>query len=365
MQAEIIRKELVDALKNTKKIAKTSSFGILCEAKENHFYITTTNEYSRLSIELQAIVRAEGSVVVPYKTFCDIINAMNSDKIDFSCIRQVVTIKNTSTSITIPGSASANFPELFDLGITKSKFAISPIDFKNALDQISFAMSEDSLRPILTGMLWEYQNGTLRILSTDGFRVASLDMPLQATFDFRVIIPHTTIEILSGIIKKNKNNIGAVAIYDRYILVSINNMILWTKLLDGKYPDINQYIPKQYNTEIQFQSDRLLPLIKQAASILGKYSYVSLQPLDHKDIVLYGQSKDKNVVFKETFSVDSIFGQNIEKISYNTQYLLDSLVFMGNSPIIMRILNRNSPCIITSQKDSSKWLLLMPVWINN
>ena len=355
------RKTLLDALRSITRVAKSSTFGVLFSTENNQLTITSVYEFIRMSVQLNADVSRCGDVIIPHKILMDGISTFNADYVSIENESNNVVVTCGAASLTIRGVAAQHFPTTSNVGDVFATFTTTPITIKTMIDQTSFAMCKSDLRPVLTGMLWEYSNGTLRVVSADGFRVASSSVSGGKSNNFRCVVPPDVIKILTSNIKKHHKQ-TTINVYDKHIEVAINNTTILARLLDGPYLNVDQYVPSKYSTTIGFNPKSILPTIKRAMSTLNIDAYVRLQISDIGNVIVSGESKDKGTHFHEELVV-GIYGEEIDEIRFTIKYLHDTLTALGDDDATMKFSGKLSPCVFESPSNAGYWSLLMPVRI--
>ncbi len=211
------------------------------------------------------------------------------------------------------------------------------------LNLTAFAASHEESRYVLNGVLLEISENTIRMVATDGRRLAKIekkiDVPVKK--DIAVIIPSKAIqEIL-----RNLQEDGEVAIIVgvNQVLFDIDGVLIATRIIEGEFPNYNQVIPKPVKNRITMNTQELLSSIRRA-NLLSTPDFQAIK---------FEVFSDKMVVSKTTPDV----GESREEISvkyggaemvvgFNPMFLIDFLKNVEQEQIDMELLGADKPAVM-------------------
>lgn len=341
------------------KVSGPSS-GIRLTAEDNRLSITANDQELGIDCNIAAEVTDCGSIVVPGRLFGEAVRRFPAGDIELHIPegRQVLSISSISTSIDLLGMSSVNFPELPDIE-DYSRFQISGALLKAMMRQVSFALSHDDMRPILTGMLWESKAGSLRMVAADGFKVASRNEEVVAAEEeFRVVLPGRTTNELIRLLD-DQEEAAEVALGRNHIMVKFRELTLISRLLEGNYINVDQYLPSKFVTEAVFKPKVLLEALERAA-VVAKDGHTGTVRINFKDGVMAvsAQSAEYGSHFEE-WPVE-ITGERLE-ILFNIKVLSEVLKSVEDGDIHLKFTGSLGPCIGVCAGQSNYWSLAMPV----
>src|SRR6185503_15266381 len=162
--------------------------------------------------------------------------------------------------IGLPREEYPKFPEFKDKEVIRIKQA----DLKEMLRLTVFAVSHEESRYVLNGLLMEASGDTLRIVATDGRRLAKIERKLvQATNkDISIILPVKAVQEIS----RNLKDQGEVTFISgtNQVLFDIDGTLIATRIIEGEFPNYKQVIPKEIPTKVKINREDLLSAIRRA-----------------------------------------------------------------------------------------------------
>ncbi|MCK8611038.1 DNA polymerase III subunit beta [Apilactobacillus nanyangensis] len=311
----------------------------------------------------ELIIEEEGSIVLPARFFSGIVKKLPSDKMTLSVANGFQTeITSGSSSFTINGLDAADYPHLPEIE-NDNEISLSGDVFKEIINQTVIAVSNQESRPILTGVHFVLKDGTLFAVATDSHRLSQRKVALpdnQGEYD--VIIPGSSLSELSKMISDDTENVK-MKITENQVLFTIGNTYFYSRLLEGTYPDTSRLIPKESETDVQFDAYELLGAIERA-SLLSHESRNNVVKLtikaNVKQVTISGNSPDVGNVEEEVESKE-VAGNDLE-ISFNPDYMKDALRAFGHSMINVSFTSSLRPFTLVPSEDAENFIeLITPV----
>ncbi|WKN29256.1 DNA polymerase III subunit beta [Apilactobacillus kunkeei] len=311
----------------------------------------------------ELIIEEEGSIVLPARFFSGIVKKLPSDKMTLSVANGFQTeITSGTSSFTINGLDAADYPHLPEIE-NDNEISLSGDVFKEIINQTVIAVSNQESRPILTGVHFVLKDGTLFAVATDSHRLSQRKVALpdnQGEYD--VIIPGSSLSELSKMISDDTENVK-MKITENQVLFTIGNTYFYSRLLEGTYPDTSRLIPKESETDVQFDAYELLGAIERA-SLLSHESRNNVVKLtikaNVKQVTISGNSPDIGNVEEEVESKE-VAGNDLE-ISFNPDYMKDALRAFGHSMINVSFTSSLRPFTLVPSEDAENFIeLITPV----
>lgn len=312
-------------------------------------------------------IEQEGSVVLPAKFFGEIIKKLPSNEIEIE-IRPPfqATIRSGGSEVQLVGLDPEEYPQL--PVIEERKIVSVPGDLlKTMIRQTSYAVSTSEATPILTGVLWSLDEHGLKFISCDRHRLAQRETPLDASSEqyFRgVVISGKTLNELSKVIPDD-HSLTDIVVSDNQVLFRMDNLLFYSRLLEGTYPDTSKLIPNQFQTEIVVSGKLLTEAIDRAylLSREEKTNIVKLIMNEDQTLEISSSSSEIGKV-TETIPVESMTGQLL-KISFNSKYMLDALRVIDSEAIRLGFTGAMSPIIIEPLGETKVLQLILPYRTTN
>lgn len=331
----------------------------LVSAQGKRLSITGTDMEVELIASVDVEIESEGEVTVPARKLVDIVKrlpegvgirfVMEGDKLMISSGRGRYTLA------TLPAT---EFPAT-DQVETLETIKIQEVELKKLLDKTSFSMANQDVRYYLNGLLFEFHDGTLTTVATDGHRLAVCDLvdDIGVAQDRQMIVPRKGVLELSRMLSESENQVE-LALGKNHIRLVKGSMVFTSKLIDGRFPDYQAVIPKGTDRHIKIHRESFI-LALQRASILSneKYKGVRLEASGNAVKIVAHNPQHEEAV--EELEAELNFEQ--VAIGFNVTYLLDALNAIEGDTVVMALKDANSSCLISSQAGGRDKHVVMPL----
>ncbi|AUJ28737.1 DNA polymerase III subunit beta [Liquorilactobacillus hordei] len=335
--------------------------------------LTLTGSDADISIETfipaeddkaQLQVEEPGQVVLTARIFSEIIKKLPEDTLTLEVTENYQTeILSGTASFSIKGLNAENYPHLPEINAEDTLNLESDI-LKQIIGQTVIAVSTQESRPILTGVHLAIKNGQLSAVATDSHRLSqrkiAINVADSVTYD--IIIPGKSLSELSKMIGEDVAQVE-VRISENQVLFEFNNTTFYSRLLEGNYPDTDRLIPKDSDTEIDFNASEFLASIERASllSHAGQNNVVKLAlDTENQKATIYSNSPEIGNV-EEELKFQKLAGNDIE-ISFNPDYMKDALRSFGQSTITISFNAPLRPFTLVPSEDQEHFIqLITPV----
>ena len=316
-----------------------------------------------LEVELVASVPLEGAepgeITLPGRKFMDICRALpDSAQIDVTVEGDKALIKAGRSRFTLSTLPANDFPTTEAIKGT-FEFELSQGDLKSLIEQTQFSMANQDVRYYLNGILLEIENGSIRMVATDGHRLAMSELSTElAVGDKRqVIIPRKGVLELSRLLS-TENTECKVQLNPNHIRITMGDIIFTSKLVDGRFPDYERVIPKGGDKLVT--ADRLvLKEGLQRTAILSNEKYRGIR-LAFKNNMLHASVNNPEHEEAEDELPVEYAGPELE-IGFNVSYVLDVLNVIKQNSVEMLLSDSNSSCLIRGAGDNASRYVVMPM----
>ncbi len=326
----------------------------------DHLSLTGTD----LEVELVGRVRLPvkgdaGEITVPARKLVDICKSLpEGSDIEFSVQEGKATVKSGRSRFTLSTLPAREFPNVED-SLGTHQFRVKQGQLKRLIDRTAFAMAQQDVRYYLNGMLWELKGGQLRVVATDGHRLAlcTLAGKLPAGEDAQVILPRKGVLELARLLQEEDEEI-AVVIGGNHIRATTDDFTFTSKLIDGKFPDYQRVLPR--SADKSFLGSRLE--LRQAftrTAILSneKYRGVRLK-LTRNSLEILANNPEQEEA-EETVPVEYA-GDPVE-IGFNVSYLLDVLGVLSGDQVKLSLSDPNSSALLEESETDDSLYVVMPM----
>lgn len=316
-----------------------------------------------LEIEVIAAVEAQSEAdfqtTIPARKLLDICKALpDSSEIKITIDETRVTLVAGKSRFTMASLPASDFPTLDELSVTAS-FTVPQQALKDLLDQTSFAMAQQDVRYYLNGILMEVSNQQMKLVATDGHRLAMSTWQTETGLDDerQVIIPRKAVMEIGRLLSGGDTGVD-VSLSQNHIRIQTAGIVFTSKLIDGKFPDYNRVIPVDGNKTMEVDRD----LLKQAMSrisILSNEKYRGIRlVLDTDNLLIQANNPDQEEAEEE---VAVSYPESALEIGFNVTYLIDVLNVLESEKVQLKFKDSNSSCIIQSSENSGSLYVVMPM----
>ncbi len=325
----------------------------------NQVALTGTDLELGIRAVCPAQVSGDGAVTLPAKKLHDIVRELPPGEIEITVGKNnAVNIKTKKSFFKIVGLEPDDFPTLPKF-TEKESLKLDQTALKQCLTLTSFAISRDETRYTLNGVLLHFKNGTAKFVATDGKRLAYIERVFngQNNTDFEVIIPNKAVFELV----KNLSDKGVVemALQGNQIIFQLDNIIIVSRLIEGRFPNYEQVIPKTEKTTTQLSREEFLAAAKRA-SILTSQENQSIKIDFIKGKVLISSRSPNLGEAKEELEAE-VKGDDLS-IGFNPGYLVDVLKNLDVDQISFSLTDPDKPGVI---KAADGYLyVIMPMQLN-
>ena len=300
-------------------------------------------------VELEA-AGVDGEVTVPARKLVDICKSLpEGSNIEFSLEAGKATVKAGRSRFTLSTLPAADFPAV-EGGAGSVALSLDQSLVKQLIDSTAFAMAQQDVRYYLNGLYLEIMGGRLRVVATDGHRLALATGPaLVEAADTGVIIPR------KGVLELSRLLDGSVplelAIGTNHIRATNEQFTFTSKLDDGKIPDYERVIPKNADKSVIGERGELKQAFTRTAILSNeKYRGVRLKLSDNNlDITANNPEQEQA---EEVVGVQYT-GAELE-IGFNVSYLLDVLSVLEQPQVRLSLSDEASSALLENAEAPSE-----------
>ncbi len=245
---------------------------ILVEATADGVRLAGTDLDIAVSTVVPAEIQAEGAVTLPAKKLVEIVRELPSAAIHFSTSgEQRVTLECGPSRFKLLGIARDEFPSFPTVSFDKA-WKMTSADIQNLINHVAFAASTEESRPILNGVLWEMREDRMRMVATNGHRLARMDRPVSggsAAAD--LIVPPKALEQIRKLFGPADE--VEVARSDNHLGFRAGSTRIFTRLIEGPYPNYEQVIPRDNDKVVTVDRQALAAAIRRVGVVASDQTH--------------------------------------------------------------------------------------------
>ncbi|NDJ52040.1 MAG: DNA polymerase III subunit beta [Chloroflexi bacterium] len=317
-----------------------------------------------------ASVEEDGAITVPARTLNDLVNTLSPERVDLEVAVRTNTLNLNCGAMTaqIKGIDAQEFPIMPEPTDEDQYLPVPAQLLRETIKMVAFAAARQDSRPVLTGVLMEYDGQSLTMAAADGFRLAVREMPLAAesSENFSLVVPAKTLSELERIGANEDEDVYIVLPKDRsqQVLFHMNNVDVSTQLLGEEFPNFRQIVPQETTTRVILDTASLLQACKRADIFAREANHtiqVHIQPQEGMAGVVRVSATSAETGENEGFLDATIEGDDLS-ISFNVRYVIDVLNVIQSESVEILTSRPDKPGIIRPLGDSTYTYVIMPMY---
>jgi DNA polymerase-3 subunit beta len=339
---------------------------VLIEAEKDSISLTTTNLDLGIRCKIKAEVKEGGSVTLPVKRLATIVRELPNVDVSFDATaNHQVKIASGGSNFRIMGIGAEEFPKLPDSGDDKSH-SLDQAELATMLGNVAYAQSTDETRYILNGVYFNFKDGKLALVATDGRRLAlvSKELTVPAASTGAIILPAKTVAELLRLLGKGDKL--TIAFNERRAAFQIetgkesggltDSIYLFSKVVEGNYPNYHQVIPKETHQRIKLERELFLQCVHRAALVTSEKSNSVKIKLTSNLLEITASSPDFGEAH-ESMAI-SYSGPDLQ-VAFNPQFVMDPLRALTKDEVFFELKDEVSPGVFKTLE--SFVCVIMPV----
>jgi DNA polymerase III subunit beta len=344
---------------------------ILLATDNGRLKLAATNLELGITCWIGSKVDREGAVTIPAKLLSDLVGSLPNDRItlELDSTSQSVKLMCARYENNINGIDADEFPALPTLEEREPNAVFACDVLREAIDQIAFAAATDDSRPVLTGVLLRLRDGHATLASADGFRLAQRIIPLTTPVNepVELIIPARALIELARIIAGSESNVAmTITPGGGQVLFHTEDIDLVTRVIDGKYPDIERVIPQQYTTRTLVDTSELAKAIKVASLFANASASIVRLTIEPGGDLAPGRiniSANAAEVGNNSSIVDGMVHGEGNKIALNVRFLQEAINAIKTAQIAIETQTEQQPAVFRPVGVDGYIHIVMPMMV--
>ena len=326
--------------------------GLLLEVSGKKVRVTGTDLDVTIRTELEVEVLETGATVVPARLATEAVRKLPPGAVTFQAEAGEIEISGGGPTFRFREYAVDEFPKLGEPDMTDA-VEVEGAALVDAIGQVAVAASTDDARPILTGVFFESEEGRLRMVATDSYRLAVRDVPAVEA-DLSGLVPVRGLRELGRTVGADAIS---VAIGDREAVASSGRGVLTARLIEGTFPNYRQLIPESYPNRLTVDRETFLEAIDRASLVAEDHIPIRIT-LQDGGIELSVTRQD---VGGETEHIPAEYSGEELTIAFNSRYLNDGVTAVNDEAIVLDVIDPLKPGVLRGAETEDFLYLLMPV----
>ncbi|MFT5531017.1 MAG: DNA polymerase-3 subunit beta [Candidatus Poriferisodalaceae bacterium] len=359
---------LVDRLSNSSRAVSSRGgalpvlTGMRLVADNDHLMITGSDLDLTIRSTLTVSVEEPGVAVLPARLTVDIVRSLDQGAVEIEVTGDEAKISGGRSQFSVRTLPADDFPQLAEPG--GDEVTVPAADLSAGLRQVVMAASSDDARPILTGVLLSAEEGGLRLVATDSYRLAVRDLPEATVLSEgqKVLVPSRALGELVRIL--GDTEVVTVRLGEREVTFDVTDEYgttqVTTRLIEGEFPNYRQLIPSSYPNRVIVGREPLLEAVRRV-KLMAREAAPLRMTLRSDSIELMAVTQDVGQAHEV---VDAKFDGDELTVAFNPDYLIAGIEAAPGDEVQLETLDALKPAVLRSTENDGFLYLLMPVRVS-
>lgn len=332
---------------------------LLLTVKDNQLSMIGTDLEVEMQTHALLVDADEGEITIPARKFMDICRALpDQASIQLSLTDSRAVIRSGKSRFVLSTLPAAEFPNI-ESDNSRLAFSVSQSILRKGIERSYFAMAQQDVRYYLNGMLFEINADHLTLVATDGHRLAVFDAgeSIETEENQQVIVPRKGVIELMKLLSDEDQPIE-ISLGNNFIRFSTAETTFTSKLIDGRFPDYHNVVPKKTNKTVTCDRETLRQALSRV-SILSNEKYRGVRMTFSQDSLQILAHNPEQEEAEEELAIDYT-GEDLE-IGFNVNYLVDAISAGTSEQIRISLSDPNSCCLIEGIGEQDCQYVVMPM----
>jgi DNA polymerase-3 subunit beta len=338
----------------------------LFEIDKNKLTVTATDLETVMRVQLDVEAKEPGKVCVPARILMDSLKNLPDQPLTFSIDKNfAIELTSDSGKYKVMGENPDNFPKE-PVADNATSFTMTSIGLVTAINKTLFAVSNDDLRPAMTGVFFELQENGLQCVATDAHRLVKykrtdVSCPQADTF----IVPKKPLNLLKSALPSNDDEI-TISYNANHLFVAHKTTQLSCRLIDARFPDYKVVIPVDNPYRMLVTKSDFQQALRRVSIFSNKSTNQVALTITGSQVQLAAQDIDFSFEGNERMACQ-YNGEDLS-IAFNAKFLIEMLNAAETVEVVMELSTSTKAGILkpTEQGEGEDLMMLvMPLMLNN
>jgi DNA polymerase-3 subunit beta len=365
MKISITQDRILSALQSIIGVVPTKSTfpvlaNVLLEASKDRIKLSATDLEVAIVTETEAKVVNPGAITIPARQFFEIIKQLPSMPLEIEVNENKITIKCEKSRFNLVGIPKEEFPKIPEIKKDK-QVKLSSSLLQSAIKKTLFAVANDTSRPALCGVLFQTNGDKLRVVTTDGRRLAlmeSLITPVSQKSE--LLLPPKGLNLVNKMLGSEEQEI-ILKFDENYSQFIIGHTHLFARHIEGVYPDYDKFIPWSNNKIVTVNTELFAAGVRRVSVFSDTFTSMIKLNVKTDGVDLSSRTADIGEAWE---SMPAKYNGDEMEIGYNANYLLDIIKNVEAEELNLYLSAPLSAALVrpSEEKNETKLVyLIMPI----
>lgn len=333
--------------------------GLRAELTGDRLKLTGSDLELTIEVELDVAGERDGIAVLPSKLAADLVRSVGDPRVEVEMDEDEARITAGRFESSLRLLPADEFPML--TSPTEDAVTIAAGDFAEALRQVVPAASADDARPILTGVLMAAEDGGLRLVATDSYRLAIRDLPGTSVLQEgqSVLVPSRALKELERVITTSDE--VTLRIGEREATFEVGSLRLTTRLIEGTFPSYQSLVPTSLPNRLTVGREDLVEAVRRVKLMAREPNTPVRLSMGADGLELIAITQDVGQAHEQ---LDAGYEGTDLVVAFNPEYLLSGVEVTPGDEITLDTVDAQKPAVIRPSSSQEFLYLLMPVRVS-
>src|SRR5881398_335355 len=337
----------------------------LFEIEKGKLTVVATDLETVMRVQLDIEAKDSGKVCIPAKILVDSLKNIADQPLSFNIDKNfAIEITSDNGKYKVMGENPDNFPKEPAADDTTS-FTMTSTALVTAINKTLFAVSNDDLRPAMTGVFFELNKDSIQFVATDAHRLVrykrtDVSCPKQDSF----IVPRKPLNLLKSAVPDNEDEI-TISYNSNHLFVKHGTTQMSCRLIDARFPDYKVVIPADNPYKIVVAKTDFQSALRRVSVFSNKSTNQVALNISGSELQLAAQDVDFSFEGNERMACQ-YDGEDLQ-IAFNAKFLIEMLSAADTEDVVIELSTPTKAGIIKpTESDSNEELLMlvMPLMLN-
>ena len=338
----------------------------LLDLKQNQLTVSASDLETTMSSVLEVDSDAEGTIAVPARLLLDTLKTFAEQPLTFIVEdNNTVEISSNHGKYALAYADGAEFPKAVEVSNPSSTTLMGDI-LATAINKTIFAAGNDDLRPVMSGVFFQFSTEQLTFVATDAHKLVKYqrtDVKANELAEF--IMPKKPLNLLKGILSGSESEV-VIEYNESNAKFIFDNTELICRLIDGKYPNYEAVIPKENPNVLTIARNQILGSVRRVSIYSNKTTHQIRLKIAGAELNISAEDVDYSNKAEERLSC-AYQGDDMQ-IGFNSRFLIEMLGNLSSDEISLEMSLPNRAGILTPSDGLDEGeqitMLVMPVMLN-
>lgn len=338
----------------------------LFDLKKKELVVSASDLETTMSTVLEVDADTEGLIAIPARLLLDTLKTFPEQPLTFVVSdNNTVEISSNHGKYSLAYADGNEFPKAVELTNPSSTSLMGDI-LANAISKTIFAAGNDDLRPVMSGVFFQFSTENLTFVSTDAHKLVKYQRTdIHASEVAEFIMPKKPLNLLKGILAGSESEVK-IEYNESNAKFSFDNSELICRLIDGKYPNYEAVIPRENPNKLSISRGQFLSSVRRVAIFSNKTTHQIRLKIAGAELNISAEDIDYSNKAEERLSC-AYQGDDMQ-IGFNSRFLLEMLNNLSSDEVTLEMSLPNRAGILTPSDGLDEGehvtMLVMPVMLN-